>query len=93
MNKFLPSKEVYIGENEYEKNILLISGCLPPFEKIQLINKELENINKNNINNGIDFSQFVIPSTVKEEKFKEFNPNHNEDKPKKRKLKKNLFKR
>ena len=94
LNKFLPSKEVYMGENEYEKNILLISGCLPPFEKIQLINKELEDINKNNINNGIDFSQFVIPSTVKEEKFKEFNPNnHNEDKPKKRKLKKNLFKR
>ena len=72
LNKFSPSKEVYIGENEYGKNILLISGSLPPFEKIQLINKELENMNKNNNNNGIDFSQFVIPSMVKEENFKEF---------------------
>ena len=97
LNKFSPSKEIYVGENEDDKNILLISGCLPPFDKIQYINKELEKRKNKNKNNSFDFTQFIIPSNnnneSKNEKFKDFIPEEDNNKHKKRRLKKNLFKR
>lgn len=84
---YLPDsrKEVYIGDNSYENDILLLSGMLPPMDAIGLIEHELKT-RKENVDKGIDFSNFSSNnvSVAKENKV--------ENKlKKKKKLPKNLF--
>ena len=93
---FSPKKEVYIGANE-DKNILILSGMLPPYDKITLISHEIESRSKeNDENNELDLSIFMAKTTKKEEKSENFTKKIEENsdkKTKKKRLKKNLFKR
>lgn len=66
LKNYSSKKETYIGENE-DKNLLLISGCLPPFHAIQVIETELLDREKNSASNDDDediFSSFVTKSTI-----------------------------
>ena len=94
LNKFKPRNETYIGTNT-ENNLLLISGMLPPFDAITLINKEIEDRDKEEDNNKIDFSAFVIGNNIKNEKEVAISeePKHMQKSiTKKKKLRKGLFK-
>ncbi|MEO2601080.1 hypothetical protein [Clostridium butyricum] len=95
---FAPKKEVYVGLND-DKNLLVLSGMLPPYDKITLISHEIESRNKENEDkNEFDLTLFMTQTSRKDE-----NNNQNDDsinnnsttskKQKKQRLKKNLFKR
>lgn len=61
------TKEAYFGINAYERNLLLLSGCLPPVGEMALIDKEIEERKKAKIQSdtvNLDFSNF----TFKEDK-------------------------
>lgn len=67
LNNYTNRKEEYKGVNE-DKNLVLISGCLPPFYSIQVIEQELLDREKNLSSDEEDdiFGSFVankIPST------------------------------
>ena len=92
---FRPKYESYEGINVYGNNLLLISGCYPPIDTLNLIEHELEDRKKKNSNNDFDFSMFSIGNNNNftkdsvENVVKESNINNI---PKtKKKMKKNLF--
>lgn len=59
-NKFKPYKEPYIGENA-DRNLVLVSGCLPPYNDIKVIELEIEEREKEEANrNNVDFSGFAL---------------------------------
>jgi hypothetical protein len=59
-NKYKPLNEPYIGKNS-EKNIVLVSGCLPPYNDIKVLELELNAREKDNNNDGsLDFSKFAV---------------------------------
>lgn len=99
------SKELYVGNNG-ENNLLLVSGCLPPVNVVELINLELEDRKKNKVveNDRFDYSKFKLNSSVFEEEPMEqktyINKQSNQNEVgsekvirKEKRLKKNLFKR
>lgn len=95
-SKYKPRRESYIGKNE-EKNLLLISGLLPPFDTITLMEHELASRKDKEKIEEIDFSQFAI--TKSKDKTETNNNFNNKERTsssngmKKMKMKKNLFKR
>lgn len=89
-SKFSYKNEIYIGNNE-DKNLILISGTLPPFDSITLIQHELKSREKKK-EETIDFSLFAL-GEVKDVEYKEVIKESEVPKTKKRKLKKGLFKR
>lgn len=59
-NKYLPKTEPYVGENA-ERNLLLISGCLPPLNDMKIIDLELKEREKNIENeNTMNFSNLIL---------------------------------
>jgi len=59
-SKYKPYKEPYIGENA-DRNLVLVSGCLPPYNDIKVIELEIEEREKENANrNNVDFSTFAL---------------------------------
>lgn len=63
-NKFSPSKEPYIGENA-ERNLVLMSGCLPPYNDIKIIELEIDEREKEENNkNTLDFSEFTLSNNI-----------------------------
>lgn len=52
------SEENYYGFNE-ENNLLILTGMLPPYYSIQLINEELSDREKSKENQTTDFSKFT----------------------------------
>jgi hypothetical protein len=59
-NKYKPYKEPYIGENA-DRNLILLSGCLPPYNDIKVIELEIEEREKEETNrNNVDFSSFAL---------------------------------
>ncbi|WP_297419665.1 hypothetical protein [Clostridium sp.] len=94
---YKPIEDKFNGYNE-DKNILLISGVLPPLNCIKKIQKELEDREKGNNTTVSDFSKFIIDDS----KFTKNNESNKQDiyqnseinldnKTKKKTLKKNLF--
>jgi cell division GTPase FtsZ len=60
LEAYNPTEEDYHGYNQ-ENNLVLISGCLPPFYSIQVINTELEDRKRNKTSNTTkNFSKFTI---------------------------------
>lgn len=75
INSYQPTQETYVGKN-LDRNLVLISGNLPPYNDIKIIDLELEERKKENNNNtNINFSDFV----VKSEDIKETNTNKKEE--------------
>lgn len=96
-------KETYINSNE-EKNLILISGCLPPYNSIKVIEQELIDRSKNVVDDEEDvfggFSQvtnpFVNNSTPRQQVVNNTNnqqPNQTQQQQMKKIMKKGLFKR
>lgn len=52
--KFHNRKEMYVGNNVYEDNILLLSGCLPPVNTMKMIDDELKDRARHVITNDDD---------------------------------------
>lgn len=60
LEKYKHMKEDFHGYNE-ENNLVLVSGCLPPFYSIQVIKAELDDRERiNSETEKTDFSKFVI---------------------------------
>lgn len=94
LNKYISKHETYIGKNE-DRNLVLISGCYPPYDAITLIDHELKERKETKSNDDLDFSSFVSSTPVSEETNidKADNETQSTTQTKKRKLKKGLFKR
>lgn len=96
INKFDSKYETYVGNNSNDNNLVLISGMIPPYESITLIEHELETRESQKESDDIDFSKFTVKSKDKQidNKIKYEEIDHQEEpKSKKKKLKKGLFKR
>lgn len=94
LNKFIAKHETYIGNNSNGKNLVLLSGMLPPFDSITLIEHELKTRKENTKHEEIDFSQFILQNEKNDDVESDDVIGNIEDvKPKKKKLKKGLFKR
>lgn len=99
-NIFKASMETYVGVN-YDKNLVLMSGCLPPFNVISTINYELEDRAKRKYNSSdIDYSQFIVKKSsevsvdrVEESSVRETQVQRKSNKIVQKAMKKNLFKR
>lgn len=59
-NNYMVRKELYNGINE-EKNLVLVSGCLPPSDTMQIIKLELDERAKDNQldDSGMFFTDFI----------------------------------
>ena len=92
LSKYKPAYESYIGVNE-DKNLILISGLLPPFDSITLMQHELEDRTENKVEE-IDFSRFAIKTKEKSNTSNNLKGStSSEERPKKRKFKQSLFKK
>lgn len=98
---YIVRRELYVGQND-EKNLVLISGCLPPSGAMENIKMELDERSKReNFDDMMSFEEFVIDmadtSTNKDTTAK--NASHqvpsqeSQNKPLKKVMKKSLFKR
>ncbi|NFH01621.1 hypothetical protein FC831_15365 [Clostridium botulinum] len=61
--KYKPRYEPYVGES-VEKNLVLISGCMPPLNDMKVIELEIEEREKEEIDTNIDFSDFVLNKNI-----------------------------
>lgn len=61
--KYKPRYEPYVGEG-VEKNLVLVSGCMPPLNDMKVIELEIEEREKEDIDSNIDFSEFVLNKNI-----------------------------
>ena len=87
LGAFNYTKEKYIGINE-EKNLVLVSGLMPPINKMNMIEREIKNREAAEQKNTVSFKL----ESAAEKKWENETCVSSKPKPK-RKLKKNLFKR
>lgn len=101
LENYVVRREPYIGGNE-DKNLVLISGCLPPNYTMEVIELELDDRNKNDDDDITDIIYHKSFSKNKNNKAKETlkktSPSEKNDisssnKKLKKVMKKNLFKR
>lgn len=59
-------KEQYVGYNE-DTNLILISGCLPPFNAIKSIEYELQDREKSKETNELDYSAYMTGFKIERE--------------------------
>lgn len=97
-DNYMVRKELYSGTNE-EKNLVLISGCLPPSDTMQIIKLELDERAKDNQldDSGMFFTDFinnVEPETTNGSSTTEKNTTSTSTNKKLKKvMKKSLFKK
>ena len=98
---FKSKRETYIGIND-SKNLVLLSGCLPPVNVINTISYELEDrAKRKNNKEDIDYSQFIVKKKSEVSVDRAETPYQNEktiqtrsgNKIVQKAMKKNLFKR
>ena len=87
--------ECYEGNNVYDRNMIIISGCYPPIDTLQLLEHELEERSAKNSENLFDFSLFEVSTknrkTQKQQIQENKQPSDINTPKKKKKMKKNLF--